>query len=49
MMRLESKEVRQKDHHPEVVLTTNPKEDSFTGCLIAGQATELDTQTEAPP
>jgi hypothetical protein len=50
MTRLESKEARHKDYHPEVVLMTNTlKEDSFTGCctgsLIARQATKLDTQT----
>jgi hypothetical protein len=48
-MRLECKEVKHKDYHPDSVLT----EIIFTGfCIgsyIAEQATELHTQQKAPP
>jgi hypothetical protein len=53
MTRLESKEVRHKDYHPEVVLMTPPRKTALLAPAMAftlpSRPTELDTQKEAPP
>jgi hypothetical protein len=53
MTRSESKEVRHRDYHQEVVSMTNPKENALLASALAvslpTRPTELDAQQKAPP